>query len=154
MSDEFIQRKELRLCCVSYTDNNSIGSSAYEDLLLGHKHSVVSCNAAAFGSSNPGDRVIIVAPNGKQRYAVLGRIQERLFECTLWLDKGGMLWNHNYIYEPLTELFEITPEIKRILEASGDRHRLNERNFFHPRFCSALLNKIADDLIDHLAKKV
>ena len=136
-----------RLCCVTYADRNSVRNQAYEDLVLGHTHRIVACNAAAFGASAPGDRVIITAVRDKQRFFVIGQISERIYECTLWADYGGLHWEHAFLYTPLTDILAVTPAIKAALDASAATRGLNPNNFFHPRFCSARLNPLLDDLL-------
>ncbi len=136
-----------RLCCVTYADRNSVRNQAYEDLVLGHTHQVVACNASSFGSSVPGDRVIITACRGKQRFFVVGRIAERVFDCTLWAEHGGLHWEHAFLYTPLTDILLMTPEFKATLDASAITHCLNAKIFFNSLYCSARLNPLLDDLL-------
>jgi hypothetical protein len=136
-----------RLCCVTYTDRNSIKNQAAEDLILGHTERVVACNAKAFGASVPGDRVIITAKRGATRLFVIALIKERLLNCYLWRDHGGLSWEHAFLYEPLTEILELTPAHEAVIAAAAARHFRNKNNLFHARFCSALMNPVLDELL-------
>ena len=139
-----------RLCCVTYADRNSIKNQAAEDLILGHQHRVVACNAAAFGASVPGDRVIITAKQGSKRLFVVAQIRERLYDCHLWRDHGGLSWEHVFLYEPLTELQELTSVHQDIIAEAAARHGCNKNNLFHPMFCSARMNPVLDELLEVL----
>lgn len=136
-----------RLTCVAYADRNSVRNQAYEDLVLGHSHSIVACNAASFGASVPGDRVIITALRGKQRYFVVGQILERIYDCALWAEHGGLHWEHAFLYRPLTDILPVTPALKDALSAAAATHGLNAKIFFNPLYCSSRLNPLLDDLL-------
>jgi hypothetical protein len=43
-------------------------------------------------------------------------------------------------YEPLTNIIEITPQLKKELQDFCGEHELKYNNLFHSRFCSNNLN--------------
>jgi hypothetical protein len=152
-----------RLTCVRYTDAMSIGHCSYNDLALGAKHCIVGANGKAFGASKPGDRVIIVANQGKKRYFTVVQIVERLAECSLWAEaqtdaeaqtnagESGHVWSHNYIYTPLIGITEITDAVTALRDTVAGKLLLNPTNFFHARFCSKKLNPLLDGMLASLA---
>jgi hypothetical protein len=132
----------------------SIGHCSYNDLALGAKHCIVGANGKAFGASKPGDRVIIVANQGKKRYFTVVQIVERLAECSLWASEGGHVWSHNYIYTPLIGITEITDTVTTLRDTVAGQLLLNPANFFHARFCSKKLNPLLDGMLASLRPTV
>ena len=127
-----------RLRCVRYKDAFSAKGSSYQDLLIGTEHRVVGCNSKVFGASKPGDYIIVVANNGPRLFFTIGRLTERLYDCHLWADEGGHMWEHNFIYTPLLAdpaPQEITPELKTKMEDLFAAHLVDPSHLLHSRFC-------------------
>ena len=136
--------------CITYSDKYSVGKSAWNDLLLGRDHNMVGCNSRTLGrTANRGDIIIIVANYNKKKYCIIGSLQERIDNCELWFNEGGHLWEYNWRYEPLTNIIEINPQIKKELQEVCEEYELKYNNLFHSRFCSNKL-KIA---IEYLIRK-
>lgn len=139
-----------KLRCVRYKDAFSAKGSSYKDLLIGVTHRVVGCNSKVFGASNPGDYVIVVANDGPRIFFTIGRLAERLYDCHLWADEGGHVWEHNFIYTPLLAdptPQEITPELKSKIEDLCTAHLVDPAHLFHSRFCGKRYIPVLHDLI-------
>lgn len=137
-----------KLRCVRYTDAFSARGSSYKDLLIGVEHSVVGCNSTVFGSSKSGDYVIIIANDGRRKYFMAGRLVERLYDCHLWADEGGHMWEHNFTYAPLLAApQEITPAITTKVTELCSGHLVNPKYLFHARFCGERYLPVLLDLV-------
>ncbi len=133
--------------CVTYKDEFSADHDAVNDLLIGARHCVVGCNSKVFGSSKPGDLVIITA----KRFFTVGTLTERLYECTLWADNGGRTWDHNFIYTPLLPgIYERTPELTARVETLCAEILIDPAYLFHSRFCGVRYAPVLRTLIAEL----
>ena len=138
-----------KLRCVRYKDAFSAKGSSYQDLLIGTEHRVVGCNSKVFGSSKSGDYVIVVANDGPRLYFTVGCLTERLYDCHLWADEGGRIWEHNFMYTPLLELQEITPVLKSKIEDLCAAHLVDPVHLLHSRFCGKRYIPVLLELIAH-----
>jgi hypothetical protein len=134
---------------LTYTDAHSCDGSAYRDLELGMKHTMVGCNSVRLrpGNALPGAIVKTQAKKDGIWYFTIGVLGAHAQACTLWKDHGGEVWKYNHYYEPLTGIVEVTPEMKKYIKESAERHGLPTTTFFNSRFCSAKLRPIFEDLI-------
>ncbi len=142
-----------KLRCVRYKDAYSAKGSSYKDLLIGIAHNVVGCNSKVFGASKPGDYVIVVANDGPRLFFTIGRLNERLYDCHLWADEGGHVWEHNFTYAPLladSALQEITPVIKIKIEDLCTTHLVDPAHLLHSRFCGERYIPVLLELIAHI----
>jgi hypothetical protein len=138
----------MRMGCIAYSDKYSVGKSAWNDLLLGCDHNMVGCNSRTLGNcANRGDIIIIVANNNKKKYCIVVSLQERIENCELWFNEGGHLWKYNWTYKPITNIIEITPQLKQELQDFCGEHELKYNNLFHSRFCSNKLKLAIEYLI-------
>ena len=131
------------LKCVTYTDEHSVSHSSYEDLMIGVDHKILGCGAANLFVN---DTVILTANKGKQRWAMVVQLTERIYDCDLWATHGGKRWDHNFKYVPLTTVFPITPEIKAAMKDLGLKYELNPNNLLNSRFCSSKMWPLLEDL--------
>jgi hypothetical protein len=60
---------------------------------------------------------------------------------------GSMKVTYNWTYEPLTNIIEITPQLKQELQDFCGEHELKYNNLFHSRFCSIKLKLAIEYLI-------
>lgn len=134
---------------LTYTDEHSCGGSAYSDLELGLKHTMVGCNSIRLrpGNALPGTIVKTQAKKNGIWYFTIGILGAHVQECTLWKDHGGEVWKYNHYYEPLTSIMTLNPEMKKFIEDSAGRHGLSKTTFFNSRFCSIKLRPVFEDLI-------
>jgi hypothetical protein len=141
-----------KLRCIRYTDAKSAKGSSYKDLLIGVGHSVVGCSSKNFEkATGPGDYVIIVANDGRRKYFMAGRLVERLYECHLWADEGGHVWEHNFTYTPLLAApQEITPAIKRKVAELCSARLVDPTHLFHGRFCGEKYVPVLLDLVEFI----
>jgi hypothetical protein len=138
------------LCCVTYTDNWSAGHSSYIDLELGAQHCVVGSSSNSLKNKKPGDIVIITATKDGVRHFTIVKLGERT-ASTLWADAGGLQWDHNFSYEPLTEIRALTPELKLVCNRLCTEAGLNPDMLMNSRFCSAKYLPVVHSLLTHLA---
>ena len=131
------------LRCVTYTDENSIGGSSYQDLMLGLDHKILGCGTALYA----GDTVLLTANRAKTRYVVLVRLDERLEECDLWLEHGGKRWNNNFRFTALTQVQAIDAVFKSSLKDFADKLGLNPNCLLNSRFCSAKMWPLLNELL-------
>jgi hypothetical protein len=137
--------------CVTYKDDFSAHGCSFNDLLIGARHTVVGCNSNVFGSSKPGDLVIITANRGKRKFFTIGVLTERLYECTLWADAGGRVWEHNFVYHPLLDgLYERTPAINARVSELCAQLLINPTYVFHSRFCGERYAPVLRTLVAEL----
>ena len=128
--------RTLKIRCVTYKDEFSCPDetgrqNAVQDLLIGVEHRTVGCNSKVFGSSKPGDIVIITAKNR----VIIGVLTQQLESCTLWKDKGGLLWEYNFEYKPLSDVVVVDEEFKRKKIEICTRNNVKPEHLFHSRFC-------------------
>jgi hypothetical protein len=142
-----------KLRCVTYKDAFSANGCSFTDLEIGMAHTAVGCNSKVFGSSRPGDLVIITANNGRRRYFTAGILLERLVECSLWAAAGGHTWEYNFLYRPLTGCHEITPTIKERVTALCEPLIIDPAYFFHSRFCGERYLPVLRTLLQELPKE-
>lgn len=127
---------------VTYTSEFSINCDPLHDMLLGSTHSTVG-NNSSLRTASAGDLVIITAGSSAQ----IVQLSERLI-CTLWQDAGGCLWEHNFKYLPLTQIFEkatYDAQIRELYSKHGSTR--NPVNFFNSRLHSHDLVGIVKDLV-------
>lgn len=137
--------------CVSYTDAFSANGCSLIDLQLGVQNCVVGCNSSVFGSSQPGDLVIMTASSAKKQYFALGTLCERLPICSVWKDAGGHSWEHNFTYVPLVSgIYERTDDINAYVAELCTKHGVNPKHFFHPRFCGERYAPVLQELVRKL----
>ena len=128
---------------VTYTSEFSIDGDPLHDMLLGSTHSTVG-NNSSLRTASAGDLVIITAGSSAQ----IVQLSERLPVCTLWQDEGGGLWEHNFKYLPLTQIFEkatYDAQIRELYVRHGSTR--NPVNFFNSRLHSHELIGIVKDLV-------
>lgn len=143
-----LTRTMTKIRCVSYTDAFSADGCSLTDLQLGVLNGVVGCNSSVFGSSQPGDLVIMAASSAKKQYFALGTLGERLPKCSVWKDAGGHIWAHNFTYVPLAPgIHERTDEVNASVAALCTKHGVDPRYFFHPRFCGERYAPVLQDLV-------
>jgi hypothetical protein len=134
--------------CVGYKNEYSAEKSSFRDLEIGLEYGVVGCSSKVFGSKNTkrGDIVLITADKDKKRYAIIGRLEEKIEgNCIKWMEHGGMMWDYNWTYTPLTNIFQIdNEEIKQL----SLRHDVKWKNVFHSRFSSKIVRPVVDELIE------
>lgn len=139
---------EKNIRCIVYKNEFSADHSSYRDLEIGVENGVVGCSSKVFGSNNTkrGDLVLITGEKNKKRYAVIGMLTEKIEgDCIEWLIQGGKLWDYNWKYIPLTNIFQIdNEEIKEL----SFRHNIKWKNVFHPRFSSKIVRPVVDELIE------
>ena len=116
------------------------------DLHLGHVHHVVGCGSKWMDRAKPGDLVVICAKK-EGLYCIVVALKERLGSCSVWADEGGLKWDYNWTYTPLTPLFMYTGEMKASILSVCETHGLKYKNIFHPRFCSEKLKEAVEELI-------
>ena len=134
--------------CVTYQNARSAENSADRDLVIGYEHNVVGCGSKIFGSSKPGDLVIINADKDGVKHAVIGMLQTKLDSCDAWINEGGESWPYNFTYIPLTSIFQYDTETKKEIMQFCTQHSLKWKNIFHSRFCSNKLVAAVDLLIE------
>lgn len=134
--------------CVSYKDEFSANNCAYNDLQIGAENKVVGCGSKVFGASKPDDLVIITAVKDNKRYAIIGKLSEKLESCDKWELNGGHTWNYNWSYIPLTNIFHYDTTIKNEVKKVCDMYSLNINMIFNSRFCSKKLKPAIDMLIN------
>lgn len=132
------------LKCVTYTDENSVNGSSFQDLMLGLEHKILGCNTNLFMN----DMVLLTATKDKKRYVVVVRLEERLVDCTLWLDHGGKHWLHNFRFQALTGLQQVDEPFRLAMKEFGIKHGLNPNNLLNSRFCSAKMWPLMQELLD------
>ena len=132
------------LKCVTYTDERSIGGSSYQDLMLGLDHKILGSNTNLFVN----DVVLLTATKAKHRYVMVVRLEERVPDCTLWLDHGGNHWLHNFRFQPLTGLQQVDEAFRSSMKEFGIKHGLNPNNLLNSRFCSAKMWPLMQELLD------
>ncbi len=137
----------MSLCCVTYTDEWSAAHNSYLDLELGAKHKIVGSNSTTLGRKKPGDMVIITATKEGVRYFTVVELIVKLEECTLWADAGGLPWDHNFSYKPLTEIIKLTPEIKEVRDRLCLEVGLNPAMFMNSRFYSSKFLPVVNGLL-------
>ena len=140
----------MNIRCITYKDERSAEKSAYNDLMLGCEHGVVGCNSKVFGSLKTikGDLVIINAKKDGITHAIIGRLDTKLDECTVWSDEGGEIWTYNWTYEPLTDIFQYDTETKDEIIDFCTIHSLKYNNLFNSRLCSNKLQKAVELLLE------
>ena len=144
-----------KLRCVRYKDAFSAKGSSYQDLLIGTEHRVVGCNSKVFGSSKSGDYVIVVANDGPHLYFTVGCLTERLYDCHLWADEGGRIWEHNFMYTPLLPgIYERTRELTARVETLCKAALIDPAYLFHSRFCGVRYAPVLHTLIVELKDTV
>jgi hypothetical protein len=137
--------------CVTYKDAFSADHCSFTDLQIGTAHTIVGCNSKVFGSSRPGDLVIITANRGPTRYFTAGILMERLLECSLWAAAGGHTWEFNFTYMPLLPgIYEITPAIRARVAALCEPLHIDPAYFFHSRFCGERFAPVLRELVAYL----
>ena len=134
--------------CITYQNAFSAENSAYRDLIIGSEHNVVGYNSKIFGSSKPGDLVIINAVRDRIKYAIIGMLQTKLDSCNAWINEGGRNWLYNFTYIPLTSIFQYDTETKEEIMQFCEQRSLKWKNIFHSRFCSNKLEAAVDLLIE------
>jgi hypothetical protein len=137
----------MNIRCVTYKDKFSSKSSAYNDLMLGYENKVVGCSSKIFGASKKNDIVIINVKKNGIIHAIIVRLDTKLDECNVWINQGGLKWEYNWTYEPITDIFQYDNKTKNEMINFCTIHSLKHKNLFHPRFCSILLKKAVDVLI-------
>lgn len=145
---------ENKIRCVSYVDHYSISQSSLRDLEIGHRERIVGCNSSVFGASKSNDFVIINATHHGKKYAVIGILKEKLDFCNLWQRHGGNLWKYNYTYVSLTDIFEVTTEVKeRIAQyCAEDENKPNPSHLIHSRFCGIRYKNVILKLVTYITK--
>ena len=140
----------MNIRCVTYQDKFSADFSAYKDLMLGYENRVVGCGSKVFGSLKTikGDLVIINAKKDGVIHAIIGRLDTKLDECTVWSDEGGKIWPYNWTYEPLTDIFQYDTETKDEMKEFCEAYSLKYKNLFNSRLCSNKLQKAVDRLLE------
>jgi hypothetical protein len=145
-----IVQEACRIISIVYTDEKSVKNCSYNDLELGYENCMVGCGGkSTLGASTTkkGDIVIIKANKGARKYMSIGVLDTRLENCKLWYEEGGIEWDYNYKYTPITQIFEITPSFCEKVYELGKKHNCNAKNFFNSRFCSIKLKPILLDLL-------
>ena len=143
---------ETKVRCVSYADEFSISKSSLKDLEIGHEHRMVGCNSKVFGASKRNDFVIITATHNRKRYAIIGLLKDKLDSCDLWHRHGGHLWKYNYTYVSLTEIFEVTNQIKeKIAEfCLEEPKKPNPVQMMNSRLCGIRYKNVVLKLVNFL----
>jgi hypothetical protein len=146
----------IKLRCVNYVNKYSIDNDSFADLTIGDQHNLVGCNSGVFGASNPGDFVIITAKknNTNELYAVIGVLESRVPNCTLWADRGGCTWRHNFKYTAKTPIFHVTEDIFNFITAACQELQVDPKYLFHSRFCGARYLPVVYQMITRLANVV
>ncbi len=147
-------KRTRQLRCVTYKDEFSADKSSYNDMMIGVKNKVVGCGSKVFGASKTGDRVIITSNMGKTKFFIIGVLKDSLPECKLWLAAGGHLWDYNFTYEPLTQVYELTPRLQRRINKMCAAADVKPDYLFHSRFCGAKTYEgVVDTLVAYLQAK-
>ncbi len=146
------RKRQIR--CVTYKDEFSADKSSYNDMMIGVKNKVVGCGSKTFGASKAGDIVIITSNMGKTKFFLIGVLKEKLPECKLWLAAGGHLWDYNFTYEPLTQVYELTPRLQRRINKICAAADVKPTYLFNSRLCGAKMYEgVVDTLVDYLQAK-
>jgi len=120
--------------CVSYVDEFSAEKSCLRDLEIGLENQVVGCNSKTFGSSQKGDFVIICARHAGRLFVCIGEIDEAV-KTSVWADQGGVRWQYNFRFTPLTKIVEVDKEKKERIKEMCDMYEVNPNMMFNMRFC-------------------
>ena len=138
----------MSLCCISYTDAWSAGHDALTDLELGALHSIVGSNSTRLKNMPIGGTVIITAEKDGVRHFTVVSLIKALDSCTLWANAGGLTWDYNFAYTPLTGIHRLTPELKAIRDRLCTEADLNPAVLMNSRFCSAKYLDVVKKLVD------
>jgi hypothetical protein len=116
-------RDMQRIAAFNYVDKFSVGGSGLTDLQIGIANRMCGSNQSR--GLHPGDLCIIstLIYRGVRSF-LIGRISsEDLGEgVTVWLEKGGCMWKHNYSYRPITRLLSTSdPEVRKVFGAMSPR---------------------------------
>lgn len=105
-----------RVIAISYTDEHSVSGNARVDFQLGREHHQIGCNSSTMSNVPIGTWVLVQTKPGKLARTKLVQIVEIVakVESSLWYDRQGQQWKHNYDVRPLTEVIEITDEVKQL----------------------------------------
>lgn len=144
-----------RLCCVTYTDEQSACQSALTDFTIGLETRMVGCNLAAFSGLNKGDWVLIQAKQSKQRpnkLLVVGQIDEVIDnhdvgDVNVWKDKGGHEWKYNCRFTPLTHSIECTEDVIKTLKEWCTQHELTYSVLVCSRFCNKKYLPVVQEMV-------
>ena len=63
--------------CVTYTDDNSVGKSALNDLIIGENNHILACNSSRINVAKVGDIVVNKAKGRKESWIMIVRLVER-----------------------------------------------------------------------------
>jgi hypothetical protein len=112
-----------RIAAFNYVDQFSVGSSGLIDLQIGMANKMCGSNQSR--ELHPGDLCIIstLIYRGVRSF-LIGRISSEDFGegVTVWLEKGGCMWKHNYSYRPITRLLSTSdPEVRDLFGAMSPR---------------------------------
>lgn len=108
-----------------YTDCNSAGNSAYNDLAISRDRLVCGSNKA---KARLGDICTISAKRGDHMNFIVGEITEELGEnYPAWTEHGGLLWKYNFRFRPLTHQISADTDAGEfgILRELCDKESLN-----------------------------
>lgn len=124
---------------ISYTDDKSVETSSYQDLLITCTQRVVGCGMSKFENAQPGDIVLVKAACGKGTSHAdvfcVGVLGKPVGECHAWRDKGGKVWKYNFEFTPLTRITDRDPNdifLQRCTQAGVPR----PNNIYNPLFAN------------------
>jgi hypothetical protein len=142
----------MSLCCISYTDAWSAGHDALTDLEVGAEFCTVGSNSTRLKNMQIGGTVIITAEKDGIRHFTIVSLTEALTSCTLWANAGGLTWDYNFKYTPLTGIHKLTPELKAVRDRFCLESGLNPAVMMNSRFCSSKYLPVVNRLVDYLGK--
>jgi hypothetical protein len=142
----------MSLCCISYTDAWSAGHDALTDLEVGAEFCTVGSNSTRLKNMPVGGTVIITAEKDGVRHFTIVSLTKALETCTLWANAGGLTWDYNFTYTPLTGIHKLTPELKVVRDRFCAELSLNPAIMMNSRFCSAKYLPVVTRLVDYINK--
>lgn len=136
--------------CVTYTDDNSVGNSALNDLNIGHEHRILACNSSRINVAKVGDIVVNVAKGRKTRWIMIVRLVERADDLrNTWKHAGGTEWLYCWRVEILVPPMLVSKALTDDIAYLATEVGIRPTNILNSRLC----NKVATPVLEGLVSR-
>jgi hypothetical protein len=136
--------------CVTYTDDNSVGKSALNDLIIGENNQILACNSSRINVAKVGDIVVNVARGSKEHWLMIVRLVERADNLrNTWKHSGGTEWKYCWRVEILVPHMIVTKSVQEDITYLAIEIGIRPTNILNSRLC----NKIATPVLEGLVSR-